>query len=89
MAHEHLPDFDELLAELVGPASGASAACPTSAAGSTSASTSSPNELDAAREKAISAERRELHVRIDALRAQLRPLIGTPESPTPPPRLGA
>lgn len=88
MAYDHLPDFDELLAELV-------------ALERRERTVSDerrrlhlrldkfPNELDARREKLISAERRQLHARIDDLRDQLRPVLGTPEPPPPPSRLGA
>lgn len=88
MAHDHLPDFDELLAELV-----------TLERRERQVSDERrrlhlrldkfPNDLDARREQAVSAERRELHVRIDALRAELRPVLGTPERAAGPPRLGA
>jgi ABC-type phosphate transport system auxiliary subunit len=88
MAHDHLPDFDELLAELV-----------TLERRERQVSDERrrlhlrldkfPNDLDTRREQAVSAERRELHVRIDALRAELRPVLGTPEPPAEPPRLGA
>jgi ABC-type phosphate transport system auxiliary subunit len=88
MAHEHLPDFDELLAELVG-LERRERQVSDERRRLHLRLDKFPNELDAAREKVISAERRELHVRIDALRAELRPLLGTPEPPAPPPRLGA
>jgi hypothetical protein len=88
MAHDHLPDFDELLAELV-----------SLERHERQVSDERrrlhirldkfPNEVDTAREKAISAERRRLHVRIDELRTVLRPVLGTPESPPPTSPLGA
>jgi len=88
MAHDHLPDFDELLAELVGLERHERQVSDERRRLHLRLDTF-PNELDAAREKAISAERRQLHLRIDALRARLRPVLGSPEPPPPPSRLGA
>lgn len=88
MAHDHLPDFDELLAELVS-LERRERQVSDERRRLHLRLDKFPNELDAAREKAISAERRGLHVRIDALRLQLRPVLGAPEPPPRPPRLGA
>jgi hypothetical protein len=88
MAHDQLPDFDELLAELVG-LERRERQVSDERRRLHLRLDKFPNELDAAREKTISAERRQLHVRIDELRAVLRPVLGTPEPPPSSSRLGA
>jgi hypothetical protein len=87
MAHDDVPDFDELLSELT-ELERRERQVSEERRRLHLRLDRFPNNLDAAREKTISAERRQLHLRIDALRAQLRPVLGSPEPPPPPSRLG-
>jgi len=48
-----------------------------------------PNELTAREEQRASTERKELHQRIDELRAHLKPVLKGGPEPAPTPRLGA
>jgi len=88
MAYDELPDFDSLLAELVELES-REREVSAERRRLHARLDKFPNELAARRERIVSDERRALHVRIDELRLVLRPVLGVPEPPARPSRLGA
>lgn len=79
MATHELPDFDELLAELMQLDREESELSAARARLHDRLDLGFPNELSRKRERQISDERRELHRRIDALRAQLAGVARRPD----------
>ena len=79
MATERLPDFDELAAELARLEREERELSAVRARLHDRIDLGFPNELTAKRERQVSDERRALHRRIDALRAQLTPVLRRPE----------
>lgn len=79
MATHELPDFDELLAELMQLDREESELSAARARLHDRLDLGFPNELSRKRERQISDERRALHRRIDALRAQLAGVARRPD----------
>jgi hypothetical protein len=88
MAYDELPDFDALLAELVGLES-REREISAERRRLHARLDKFPSEVAARRERIVSDERRALHARIDELRLVLRPVLGVPDPPARPPRLGS